>query len=248
MGAAVEPAPGGWKVTRVSYRGPAERAGLRPGDVITALDGRRVVTPATARRAVVAWARGSVHRVIFRRGTRPQTVSVRVARRPTTPGYLRLYLTHASLPDFTLPRAGAAGKVTLSKLRGKVVLVLFWASWCAVCKTALPLLSRLHRRYSARGLAVVAVSRDARLAPLLQAVRRHRLPFYVAHDSANRVGKRNRVKVIPSLLFVDRFGVVRGYVQGAGYTYAQLRRSVRRMLRQRRARPSRVRSDRELWL
>jgi len=159
-----------------------------------------------------------------------------------------LYLVHAPLPDFSLPRGVAPGTVTLSKLRGKVVLVLFWASWCGVCKTLLPLLARLHRRYGSRGLAVVAVSRDAKLPPLLRAVQKHRPPFTVVHDGQNQVGKKNRVKVIPSLLMLDRRGVVRGYVQGAGYTYAQIERVVRRMLRRRRPLPSRTRNDRELWL
>jgi len=221
-------------VNRLAYRGPAERAGLRVGDVITALDGRPVGAPKLARRGVIAWIRGSTHRVTVRRPGGAQTLAVRVTRRPKAPGYVRLFLTHAPLPDFTLPRVGAPGSVTFSKLRGKVVLVLFWASWCAVCKTVLPLLARLHRRYAAAGLAVVAVSRDARLAPLQGAIAQQRLPFYVAHDRKNGVGKKNRIKIIPSLLFVDRYSVVRDYVQGAAYTYAQLRRTVRRMLRQRR--------------
>lgn len=248
LGAAVEQTPGGLKVTRVSHQGPAERAGLKPGDVITALDGRPVFAPLTARPTVVAWAKGSVHRVTLRRGAQAQTASVRVERRPKGPGYLRLFLVHAPLPDFTLPQAVAPGQVALSKLRGKVVLVLFWASWCDVCKSLLPLLTRLHRRYEAAGLAVVAISRDAKLARLRQAEQKYGLPFTVAHDATNLVGKQNRVKVVPSLLFVDRRGVVRSYVQGAGFTYAQVQKVVRRMLRRRRPRPSRVRNDREVWL
>ena len=248
MGAAVEQTPHGLKVTRVSYRGPSERAGLQPGDVITALDGRSVVDPRVARSSVVGWQRGSAHRVTFLRGGQTRSVSVQGEKRPKGPGYLRLFLVHAPLPDFTLPRVTAPGQVTLSKLRGRVVMVFFWASWCAVCKSALPLLAKLHQRFGASGLTVVAIGRDSRIAPLRQAAQQVGLPFAVVHDGRNVVGKRNRVKVVPSLLFLDRLGVVRSYVQGAAYTFAQLQRVVRRMLRRRRPRPSRVRNDREVWL
>src|SRR5690242_15795217 len=61
-------------------------------------------------------------------------------------------------PSFTLP--ARAGSVSLDSLRGKVVLVDFWASWCAPCRGSFPWLSRMHDRYGADGFAVVAVDLD----------------------------------------------------------------------------------------
>ncbi len=248
LGIAARPSSGGVQVTRLLYRGAAVRAGVRVGDLVTAIDGKPVRTLADAR-AVVAGR--SVHtpvRLTLRRGSRQRSLVVRTTRAPKAPGYLRLFLVHAPMPDFTLPTVVPAGRVTLSALRGRVVLVLFWASWCDVCKSALPRLERLQRIVGRRKLAVVAISRDRELAPLEAVVRRLGLTVIVAHDASNAVGKANRVAVVPSLLFLGRFGVVRGYVQGAAYTTAQLRRTVRRLLAQRRKRPSRARIPGERWL
>jgi len=248
LGIAARPSSGGVEVTRLLYRGAAVRAGVRVGDLLTAIDGRPVRTLADARAVVVARSVHTPVRLTLRRGSRERHLVVRTTRAPKAPGYLRLFLVHAPLPDFTLPTVVPAGRVTLSALRGRVVLVLFWASWCDVCKSALPRLERLQRIVGRRKLAVVAISRDRSRVPLEAVVRRLGLTVTVAQDAANAVGKANRVAVVPSLLFLDRFGVVRGYVQGADYTTAQLRRTVRRLLAQRRPRPSRARISAEKWL
>src|SRR4249919_1638262 len=61
-------------------------------------------------------------------------------------------------PTFTLP--ASHGEVTLASLRGKAVLVDFWASWCGPCRQSFPWMNDLQRRYGARGLAIVAVNLD----------------------------------------------------------------------------------------
>jgi cytochrome c biogenesis protein CcmG/thiol:disulfide interchange protein DsbE len=62
-------------------------------------------------------------------------------------------------PDFTL--ASVDGKtITLSQLRGKVVLLDFWATWCAPCRLAIPHLNNLHKAYRERGLEIIGLSLD----------------------------------------------------------------------------------------
>jgi thiol-disulfide isomerase/thioredoxin len=63
-------------------------------------------------------------------------------------------------PDFTLPTLSGE-TVRLSDLRGKVVLVNFWATWCVPCRTEMPTLEELYQYYKERGLEVVAVNLDA---------------------------------------------------------------------------------------
>lgn len=246
-GMALEGASGGVRILRIADRGPAARAGLQPGDVITSFDAGRFTAPRDARSHILRLPVGSRHQVVYLRAGAPRTTTLILAKRPTPPGYVRLFLNHALLPDFRLPGVTDGRPLALSSLRGRVALVFFFASWCDACKSALPMLTRLHRAWAGRGVTVLGVGRDATAAPLAQLVRQRGLPFPVLHDLGNKVGRLNRLRVIPSLLFLDKQGVVRGYVQGAGYTYPQIERVVRRLLGRSRPFPSRPRHDQEVW-
>lgn len=121
-------------------------------------------------------------------------------------------------PDFSLPGApgapGAigAGAVQLRALRGKVVLLDFWASWCAPCKLSFPWMSQMQARHGANGLQVVAINldRDARLAeaflravlPLMSA------PLVIAYDSAGETPRRYAVRAMPTSLLIGADGTV----------------------------------------
>src|SRR5512139_2100825 len=67
----------------------------------------------------------------------------------------------APAPALALPDAQGA-TVALDRLRGRVVYVDFWASWCAPCKRSFPWMNELQRRYGAQGLAIVAINVDKR--------------------------------------------------------------------------------------
>jgi thiol-disulfide isomerase/thioredoxin len=68
-------------------------------------------------------------------------------------------LTSFPAPDFTLPTLSGA-PIRLSDLRGKVVLLNFWATWCGSCRAEMPTIEALHRQYKDRGLEVLAVNLD----------------------------------------------------------------------------------------
>ena len=73
-------------------------------------------------------------------------------------------------PDFKLP--SAKGMVELSKLKGKVVYLDFWASWCAPCRKSFPWMNDLHKKYKDQGLEVVAVNSDKSPLPTTPAAAR----------------------------------------------------------------------------
>jgi cytochrome c biogenesis protein CcmG, thiol:disulfide interchange protein DsbE len=114
----------------------------------------------------------------------------------------------ARAPEIDLrDRSGA--RVRMASPRGKVVLVDFWASWCAPCREELPVLQRLYERYRERGLVVVGVNVDREQRNMNDYVQRFRLTFPVVHDSAHRVADRYSPPTMPTSYLIDRGGVVR---------------------------------------
>lgn len=104
--------------------------------------------------------------------------------------------SHAAAPAFTLPTA--SGSVSLDSLRGKVVLVDFWASWCVPCKTSFPWMSAMHERYGSKGLAIVAINVDKSRKSAEQFLDKHPAPFVVAYDPSGKTAKAYHVWGMPT--------------------------------------------------
>jgi peroxiredoxin len=125
-------------------------------------------------------------------------------------------------------------RVQMSRLRGKVVVVDFWASWCGPCREAMPALDRLYRRYRSRGLAVVGVSVDRNLSNARGFLRRVRVSFPIVHDGRHQVAGRYSPATMPTTYIVDRRGVVRHIHRGFRSGDAQrMEREIRTLLAQR---------------
>ncbi len=111
-------------------------------------------------------------------------------------------------PDFLLKDA-AGGELRLSAFRGKVVLLNFWATWCAPCKAEIPWLEELERRYGGRGFAVIGISMDEGgwgvVRPYMDANRIH---YEVGIGDAALARAYGGVESIPETLLIDREGRV----------------------------------------
>ena len=97
----------------------------------------------------------------------------------------------------------------LAGLDGKIVLVDFWASWCAPCKASFPVMAKLHRDYVARGLVVTAVSVDEKAAAATAFVRKLAPPFPTLHDRDQKLVKQVVVPTMPTSYLLGRDGRVR---------------------------------------
>ncbi|MFZ5472094.1 MAG: TlpA family protein disulfide reductase [Myxococcota bacterium] len=123
----------------------------------------------------------------------------------------RLLSTGELAPDFGLRRPDGS-QVTLSSLRGQVVMLDFWATWCPPCVREMPYLTRLAKEYEARGLAFVAANNDEpdEAEGAVEAFVSSRAPElrrYVAF-SDEVTSQRYRVRTLPTVYVIDRQGRV----------------------------------------
>jgi thiol-disulfide isomerase/thioredoxin len=109
-------------------------------------------------------------------------------------------------PRFTLPTRG--GTVSLDSLRGKVVLVDFWASWCGPCRKSFPWLKSLHERYAAKGFEVLAINLDKERDQADAFLDQYPAPFLVAFDPAAKTAEAFHVAAMPSSFLVGPTGTI----------------------------------------
>lgn len=118
-------------------------------------------------------------------------------------------------PDFSLPRLNDDGQLRLSSLRGKAVLLNFWASWCVPCKEEARLLEAAARRYRAAGLVVVGVDAQDFRGDARRFVERYGLSYPVVRDDGTSTLTHYGVTGFPETWFVDRSGHLVGeHVRG----------------------------------
>ena len=111
-----------------------------------------------------------------------------------------------SAPAFSLP--GRAGTVSLDSLRGRVVYVDFWASWCEPCRRSFPWLNTLRERYADRGLTIVAINLDKDRHAADAFLEQFPASFLVAYDPAGKTAEAYRVSAMPSSFLIGPTGVL----------------------------------------
>jgi len=118
-------------------------------------------------------------------------------------------------PDFQV-RTPDDRTLSLGGLRGKVVFLNFWATWCEPCREEMPALERLHRSYKDRGLVVLAVSTDTQGASVVRPfAKQYKLTFDLGLDPKMSLAATYQVWAVPSTYIIDRRGKRVLYANGA---------------------------------
>lgn len=104
---------------------------------------------------------------------------------------------------------------SLSDLRGKPVLVNFWATWCPPCVSEMPYLQQLYEEQSGKGLAVLTINAGESHSKVTKFLQTHNLSLPVLLDSSNNVAQKYNITGIPTTFFIDKDGIIQEKIIGA---------------------------------
>jgi cytochrome c biogenesis protein CcmG/thiol:disulfide interchange protein DsbE len=129
------------------------------------------------------------------RTNRPSSISVALARGLTP-----------DAPAFELPRLDAEGTLALASLRGKVVVINFWASWCIPCKEEAPALEATWQRYKDRDVVVLGVNVQDLIPEAMRFLKETKTTYPSVRDKSNVIYRAYGLTGVPETFFVNRVG------------------------------------------
>ncbi len=133
-------------------------------------------------------------------------------------------------PGDTFPDLRAAGLEgdCPADLKGKTVLVDFWASWCGPCKQSFPVMEELQKKYGPRGLVIIAISVDQNKKEMADFLKKNPVSFTVVRDAGQKLVARVEVAAMPSSFLLDGQGKVR-FIH-TGFRGAETRKEYERQI------------------
>jgi len=228
---AREPDEPGVVISSVLRGSPAAVQGLRVGDVVLGINDGGVREPAEMARRISDLGAGARANLMLERQGQHHLLAVELGENPGPEGQLRLGFMGAPAPELQGVEVAQGGVgPTLQSLRGRVVVLEFWATWCGACRALLPTLNAWHERLSAAGGLVLSVTID----PVPQAARDAAelgLTYPVLADPAGATTQMYQAYALPTLFVIDRAGVVRDV--SVGYDpdrIAELEATLQRLL------------------
>ena len=116
-------------------------------------------------------------------------------------------------PDLALPQLDGTS-LTLHDLRGQVVLINVWATWCPPCRAEMPAIQQAYAEYHDRGFTVLAVNQREDASAITPFLEQHGLTFPILLDGDGQASAAYQASALPSSFFVDRHGVIRAVYRG----------------------------------
>jgi peroxiredoxin len=201
-------------IRAVMHGSPAARGGLATGDIVLSIDGESVARPNELRGRIMQAGAGSRVSVGVLRGDATRLLAVELEGVPNDDELMRKSYVGARAPDFgSLDTVQGSITPSLPALRGRVVVLEFWASWCGVCHVMAPTLNGWHDRYSAQGLTVLGVTTDT-VELASRTAGELRMGYPLASDGNGDMLRAYRAHALPTLFVIDKQGNVRDVLIG----------------------------------
>ena len=136
-------------------------------------------------------------------------------------------------PDFTLDTLDGE-KAKLSDLRGKIVIVNFWATWCPPCRAETPALEKSYEQYRDSGVVILGVNltNEDSLKDITAFVQEYKLTYPILLDRDGSVNAVYRLQGIPSTYFINRKGVIRTVVIGGPMSETFIQSKIETLLKE----------------
>lgn len=215
LGVELEAGPAGGVVAKhVVTNSPAGKAGIADGDMLVAVDGEPLdETRQLVVKVALAGPNNSIKLKVRHSGVEKE-VSVVLVPHPGADQILRLDKVGTFAPGWKQMTA-VSGSIpaNLGKLRGKVVLLDFWASFCGPCKMIAPVLTQLQKTYGAQGLQVIGITADS-VEVAAKASQAFGMKYAIGSDVSEETQAAYSVKALPTMFIVDKKGVIREVMIG----------------------------------
>jgi len=210
LGVEIEDQPSGQpglRVVRVLRGSPAATGHVRTGDTLLSVGGARLDAPSDLVQALQGFGVGEEVPLAVQRGREHRLLRATLRGQPVFEDLLRLSFVGLEAPTISGVVTFQGEAASLSELRGKVVLLEFWASWCEICRYLAPVLGRWQSAYRPAGLEVVGVTADPPDVAA-RAASRAGMGYTLASDLGGEVSESYLANQIPAVFVIDRRGVV----------------------------------------
>ena len=134
--------------------------------------------------------------------------------------------------NFTL-KSRSGKNIKLSELRGEVVMLNFWASWCGPCRKEMPLLEKIHKKYKRLGFTLLGVNVEENSSDAKNYLKDVKVTFPILFDRTQKTSKLYNVSAMPTTILIDRNGnkrfIHKGYKAGYENDY---KKQIKKLLRE----------------
>lgn len=208
MGVELDKSDAGVLAKRIIRGSPADKAGVKSGDLILSVDGKAMTAPREVVKAIQDAGPDTDVTVKVDHAGSKTDLKVKLVEHPGDEEVLRLDKVGTFAPAWKGVKAAKGDVADIKKQKGNVVLVDFWASWCSACRAMAPVLNDLHEKFGAQGLKVVGLTDDEEPAAL-KVVDKLGIKYAINVETSVDTLRDYSVVALPTMFIVDKKGVIR---------------------------------------